>query len=284
MGKLRLAWNAISKFTSKNLPTILSAAALIGLGTSVGMAIKDTPKAVEAVNEAKMDKAEEIERNTTDDSVLDIYRNEDGELDLKKIKLTPWEGFKVLAPIYWRTALSTLCTAAFIVSADRIHNKRYLGAIAALKLSEKRFDEYKNKAKEVFGKKEEEVHKELAKDYIMDSPDEDNIYQTQKGSYLCYESISRTYFRSSIEAVKIALVNFNRRLLAEGVASVADLLYELDIEIKDSYVLDSLVWEYEAAWGKGSSMLEAEFEYASHPRTGEPCLVISYDRNPTWES
>ena len=64
--KLKTAWKVCSKFVERNLTTILSITAVVGLVGSVATAIIDTPKARDKIIEAKLNKAEELERNDPD--------------------------------------------------------------------------------------------------------------------------------------------------------------------------------------------------------------------------
>ena len=157
---LKLVWKAVSKGVVDNLPTILTIAAELGLIGSVVSAAIDSPKAIAKIQEAKMEKAEKIERESELDESLDIYRNEDGVLSLSKIKLTPWEYVTVLTPIYWKTGVCVLLTGTCIFFSNHINKHRLALLLAALKLKDKEFKEYEEKVKELFGeKKAKEVKK-----------------------------------------------------------------------------------------------------------------------------
>lgn len=280
MNKLKAALAISTKFVDQHLPAILTGLAVVGLGGAVASAIKETPKAENALTNAKLDKAEAIEREAEDEQALDIYRDDEGHLLLSKIKLTPWEYVKTLFPIYWPTALITLSTGACIILSNRESAKRNAALLTALGMSEKSLKEYQEKVKELFGeKKEQQVRKEISKDRAMDAIEED-IIQTPNGTYLCCEPLTETYFRSSIVAVQQAVIRFNQKLMTEGVQSVADLCYELDIPLLDSWVADHLVWEYDA---NKKQMLEVTFDYGGNVRTHEPCLVLDYNIRPEWD-
>lgn len=281
MSKLKTVLEVGGKFIDKHLPEILTGIAIVGLGGAVGSAIKSAPKAVKAVENAKIDKIADIERDAEGDpTALDIYRDEQGELLLEKIKLTPWEYVKTLFPIYWPTALMTACSGTCMVMATSTGIKRSAALLTALGMSEKNIKEYQEKAKELFGeKKEAQIRKEISKDKAMDVV-EDKIYQTANGSYLCCEPLTGTYFRSSQVAVQQAVINFNRKLMDEGVMSLADLCHELEIPLPDEWLAEHLVWIYE---GKKGQLLDITFDYGGNVRTNEPCLVIDYNVKPVWD-
>lgn len=279
MNKLKLAWDVSKKFVNQHLPSILTGVAVMGLGMSVGSAVKDTMKLPDKLDAAKIDKAEEISNKAGDKTALDVYRNEEGHVDLTKIKLSFWEYLELLTPIYWRTALCTVGTGACIIFADRVNAKRIAALTALVGTSERTLREYQGKVKELFGeKKETDIRRELAKDWAMDAPDESDITLTKNGTYLIYEPISKQYFRSSQIAVGQAVIQFNKELQCDQTASLNDWLNLLDIEEMDPYVGDHLIWDATTP----NDLLDITFDYGGNSRTGEPCLVIDYRTRPTW--
>ena len=214
MNKFKAAVKVVTKFVDDNLPTILSGLALVGLGASVVQATKDAPKAQEEIEKAKSSKIDEIELAAdNDEHALDIYRNDQGELELKNVKLTLWEKFKVLAPVYWKTVTLTVLTGACIVTSNLVSKKRYLGLAALVATRTKELDEYKAKAQELFGeKKTEQIEKEIAKDKIMDCPkDIDNVPANdgKEIMYFCGE-----YWRATREEVRAVFNKWNQECLA----------------------------------------------------------------------
>lgn len=276
--KLKVLWKVFSKGVVDNLPTILSVVAVGGLVGSVATAIIDTPKAVEKIEEAKMEKAEKIEREAETDEEIDIYRDETGHLSLAKIKLSPWEYVTVLAPIYWKTGACVLLTGTCILMSNHVSNKRIAMLLAALKLKDKDLKEYENKIKEMFGeKKAEEVKQGLVNDKVMNLTNDEVIQCTRRGTYLCYDKYSQTWFRSTIDAVKSAVLNINDLLQAKTEVSVTDWCCELDIELFDTWLTDRIYWKYHP---NKNDRLELSPRYASHPVTGEPCIFIELNRDP----
>ena len=278
MNKIKIAAKTVGKFVDKNLPTILTGMALAGLFASVGTAIKEAPKAMEDIQDAKIEKAEKLARDSDDPNVLDIYRNEDGDLDLSLVKLTPWEKFKVYAPVYWPCALSTAATAACIVMSNRVSAKRYAALLTALSLNEKHLEEYKDKVKTLFGeKKAEEVRKEIAKDYAMDCPEEIQEEYAVGSVYPCCLKIAGLYFKSNPQNIERAFNRWNQKALREcGDAFLDDLLYELDIPVHDSWLYRHTSWN--VVDGKGQ--LVEPVITAGETTTGIPCYIVDFDRAP----
>ena len=273
------------RFIDENAPTILMVVSLIGLGGSVACAIHDAPIAKEKIQDAKLDKAEKIEIETPDE--LNKYKNEDGEYDLAKIKLTPWEYVQILTPVYWRTGACTIATGVCIFFAHHIEHKRYLAALSLLALKEKDLEKYKDKVKELFGeKKADQVENELAKDICEAPPDELNVFYTGDGIQLFYDTASHSWFRSSREAIDRAINRFNSDLLDEASnndgtseMSISDLIYHYGYQLMDNFELDRQKFRYDASKG---NLLKADIKYAAHPRTQEVCGVITYNQYPSF--
>lgn len=276
----KLVW----KVVDENAPTILMVLAEIGLVGTVISAINDAPIAQDKLTDAKMDKAEEIER--TDPASMEKYRIENEEsaeplYDLTKIRLTPWEYVQILAPVYWKTAVGFAITSTCIFLGPHIAKKRYLLALGLLASREKEIEKYKDKVKELFGeKKVQQIEDKIAQDIVDDAPDELNVFYTGDGNQLFYDTASHTWFRSSRECVDRAINQFNAQLLEDEEATVADLAYHYGYQLMDNYDLDRMMWTYDV--GK-KNLLKAEFSYCGHPRTQEPCCVIRYDRHPIYQ-
>lgn len=249
MNKFKATWKVVTRFVDDNLPTILSGLALVGLGTSVVMAAKETPKAMDEMTTAKLDKAEGLERAVQDKKELDIYRNNDGELDLNLIPLTPWEKFKVLAPVYWPCALTTFATGACIVTSNIVSKRRYLGLAALVAAKSKDLEEYQDKVKELFGeKKADQVEKEIIKDKGSDCPrDVESRYQP--GTAYPMEFCGH-YWLGTQHEVQQAFDRWNRGGLDEAMRTVdgeaelylEDLIYEMKLNIPDTWAFRQTSW------------------------------------------
>ena len=288
--KVKHIAKVVWKFVDENAPTILMALAEIGLVGTVISAIHDAPIARDKLTDAKLDKAEEIERSHPE--LLENYRIDEETdhpvYDLTKIKLTPWEYIKTLTPVYWRTAVGFVATSTCIFLGPHIAKKRYLVALGLLASREKEMEKYKNKIKELFGeKKADQVETELAKDICKNAPDDElNVFYTGEGIQLFYDTASHSWFRSSREAIDRAINRFNSDLLDEasnndGTAemSVSDLIYQYGFQLMDNFEVDRQKFHYNASKG---NLLKPDITYAAHPRTQEPCGVIKYNQYPSF--
>ena len=235
MNKFKTAWKVALKFVDDNLPTILSGLALVGLGASVVSAAKDGAKAQEAIEDGihrKLFTATDEELETMDAERVDEKPDDYAELGYdgmvsvgtadevkdiilykRKKVLTFWEKFTIYGKVYWKTATLTLLTGACIISSNLVSKRRYLGLAALVATRTKELDEYKEKAKELFGeKKTEQIDHEIAKDKIMDCPKDIDSVPASDGKEIMY--FCGEYWRATREEVRAVFNKWNQECLA----------------------------------------------------------------------
>ena len=268
----KIAW----KFVDENAPTILMVAAELLLVCTTVSAIKDAPVAKEKIHEAKVKKL--ADKNDRDPLEVIEHFNEN---DILETKLTVWEYTQVLVPVYWRTAVCFVGCGTCIFFSNRVLNKRYLAVLGVLAAKEKDLEKYKDKIKELFGEsKAENVENEIANDIIQKAPlTDENVFCTMYGNHLFYDTISHTWFRSSIDAVKRGLNEFNAQLMRDEEASVDDLCYHYGYELMTDCACNREIWDYDI---EKKNLLDATYRFSGHPITQEPCTVITYNRFPKW--
>lgn len=268
MNKFKATLKVIGRFVDDNLPTILSVIALGGLGMSVGTAIKETPAAQDAIIEAKKEKVKAIVSHDEGSEGIEVY-------DISNTKLTPWEGFKVLAPIYWPCAVSTLATVVCIVGSNVVSKKRYLGLAALVATQSDKFKEYQDKVKEIVGeKKEKEVQKEIAKDQLLNCPREIDSEGVNEKPIMCF---CGRYWRATQEEVKAVFNKWNQDALqactyplnGDDGAKVIDEECEMHLEsLLDDYLAPTFrinfpdTWAYykRMTWDITNGIVEPHFE------------------------
>lgn len=243
--------NSIVLTTKKHSSEILIGIGIVGMCSSVVMAIKDTPKALRLIEE----KEEELEVDS----------------------LEPIDILKTVWKCYLPTAITFVCSSAVIISANVVQAKRHAAIAAAYELCEGAMREYKNKTIEVVGeKKEQAIMDAIAKDKVEEHPvpaEKREIIITGSGNTLCLDSISGRYFYSDIERIR-KIENFlNKRLLDDMYITLNEVYYELGLdEIK---IGDALGWDV----NKG--LIELSFS-SQLAQDDTPCLVIGYRNPPTY--
>lgn len=247
-------------FISKNSPTILTALAVGGVFTTVALAIKATPKAIDLIEDA---------------SVISYKYHETDEPKYEERDLTKIEVIKLTWKLYVPTLAVGAATIACIIGANHISLRRNAALASLYGLTEAAFKEYQAKVVETIGRnKETKVRDDIAADRIKNNPSKDReIIFTGKGEVLCYDSMSGRYFKSDIEQIRRVVNDFNYELRSEMFKSLNELYYELGLT--DIKLGDEMGWNIE----KG----QLEMSYSSQINDeGVPCLVLNYEVVPKY--
>ena len=238
---------------SKHSPGILTGIGIAGMITTVGLAVKATPKALRLIEEAK--EAEEVDKLP----VLDT------------VKVT----WKCYIPATITCILSTAC----LIGANTVNARRHAALATAYQISQTALTEYKDKVVETIGEKKEKVIREkIIEDKLEKNPvNEANVIITEKGNTLCMEPVSGQYFRSDIDQIKRIINELNAQMLRDpfGYISLNELLDELGLE--RSSIGDDL------GWNVGSSNIINIEPTAKIAPNGEPCIVIEYINPPVYK-
>jgi len=244
-----------SRAINRNSPTILTALGVAGLVSTVILAIKATPKALEIIEMEEKYRLCEMQ-DPDYAKPIDI---------VDTIKLT-WK-------CYIPTAAMGLSTIVCMVGANSIHLRRNAALASLFTITETALKEYQAKVVEQIGeKKEEKIRGEIAQDKLDANPvNEKTIVMTGKGNYLCFDEFSGRYFRSDISALQKAENEFNRRLLREMWLSINELYYELGLE--------NIELGDEMGWIAERELLEFKFS-TKMSKDQEPCVVVGYRVTP----
>ena len=135
LGKMGLA------AMNRNLPSILSGAAIAGIVATVWTTYKAAPEVNSALDSAKWDKADKANEGRDDAETLSA----------DDVTLTAWETFKAAAPYVWKPAACAAFSATCVIAANVLNVQRLTMLAGAYKLSEKKLREYEEKAKELHG-------------------------------------------------------------------------------------------------------------------------------------
>lgn len=249
--------SSLSRFTKQNSPTILSGIAVGGVIATVILAVRATPKAVEAIAQARDDKAlEEVRRHELDNDTV---------LSVPEIVKCSWK-------FYLPAALSGAATVACIVGANTLGARRYAALAGAYTLVDTTFREYKDKVVEQIGA----VKAQKVTDAIQQAQLEENppvasqVIITGGGEVLCRDSLTGRYFQSDIERIRKAQNDLNASVIRDMYASQNDFYSLLGLD--HVAVGDELGWNLENLMELTFTTLLAE--------GNKPCLAIGYQRLP----
>lgn len=235
----------ISTVCREKSPTILTALAVGGLVATVAATVKGTLKAKEALD-ALEKKAEEEEKEVeTIDKV------------------------KAVAKYYVPATIFGGLTVASVIGANAISTKR-LAALAGLySLSEASIKEYQAALSD---DKRKEVREKVADQCIRKTPiEKDKIEYTGQGMDLCFDIWSGRYFYSNASAIKVAVAEFNNKLLYENALPLNDLYMDMGLETCEL--------GYMVGWKVGD-IVRPIFD-SRLASDGTPVLSISFKAEPS---
>jgi hypothetical protein len=244
-------------FARRNAPTLLTAAAVIGVGTTVGLAISATPQAVMAIDE------------------LRYKRGQDGENDEDMPDpVTKVEIVKLVWKFYIPTAVMFGTTVTCIIGANMIHLDRQAALLALYGITDVAFKEYRAKVLELSGpKKEDQVRAAIASDrFTRNPPAAGNIIRTGKGTSLCYDKLSGRYFLSDVATLRNVQNQFNRALMTQMFMSLNELYSEMGLE--------GIELGKHIGWQIEQGLLDFRFDARLIPETNEPCVVVDHYLEP----
>lgn len=251
MSKLNVAKiiKEIETVVTKHSPEILTGIGIAGMVTTTVLAVRATPKATQLI-EAKKNE------NETD-------------------KLTAVETVKTT----WKCYIPAVVTGAFSIScligASATNLRRNAALATAYKLSETALIEFKDAIAETIDEKKiQEVQDKVAEKRIEKNPvSKTDVIMTDKGTTLCYDSLSGRYFYSDIDSLKKAENELNRQIINNMYQSLNDFYDLLGIEY--SRMGD------EVGWNLDNGTIELSFS-SQLADDGRPCLVVDFNHAPEY--
>lgn len=192
-----------------------------------------------------------------------------GEVD----PLNGKEKFNLCWKLYIPALVSGSLSIAAIVGANRIGTRRAAAVTAAYAISERMYDEYRNKVVETIGKnKEQKLRDEIMQDRIDSHPlGDQQAIDTGGGKDLCYDPWNGRYFWCSMEAIKQAQNRVNYKVNQHFYASLSDFY--------DYLGLDRTKTSDDLGWGQ-DQQLELTFSTTTSDR-GQPVLVMNFLSPPS---
>lgn len=235
---------SLLQFGKKRSPEILMGASIAGVLASAALSAQATLKASEVLRSAEEGQERKLE---TKEKVKEVWK------------------------LYIPTALTVASTVAGIVGLQRVNAARVAAATVMYTLSERQFQEYKNKVVEKLGEKEATaVHDEVQQDRVTDNPPSKEVIVNSDTDVLFYDSITGRYFMSNVEAVRKAQNDVNAHILNDMYAPLADFYDMLEIP--------STPYSQDVGWN-ADNMLEIIFS-TTLSEDNKPCICLDYRVKP----
>lgn len=238
---LKTAGNTTKAFFKTNSSNICAGGAIIGVGITIIETYKAAPKSVNAIEEAKEKKGED---------------------------LTVLEKFAAGAPSMIRPVIAGTATTALILASKRIDHNTIIGLTAAAGLSERRLEELDTKMTDILGEKQaNEIKHEIAKDKIDEASKNWTQFYPDDAKFLWVDELTGHTFMASTADVTswIAVINAN---MAWG-DTVPRSEFAWRAGIPTSGV------EEVAYWDASQGRIEYTIEYDRAPN-GHPAAVLTF--------
>lgn len=237
----------LSKVTIDNSPQILTAIGVAGvIGTAV-LSSKATWKAQQYL--------------VTKDG-FEVWTDPSEYSSKEKVKMV-WK-------LYLPAIATGTATVVCIVIANRIGSRRAAALAIAYGLTEKAYDEYRDKVVEKFGEaQEQKVRDEIAQDQINQKTLDKEIVLVGP-EVLCFETLSGRYFSSDLETIRRAVNDINFMIIKNMYATLGEF-YDL-VGLPDTDISDEVGWNTDNLMDVRYSTVLA--------KDGRPCISISYNYTP----
>lgn len=247
----------------KHSPAILTGLGIIGIGSTVVFAVRATPKALDLIDDAYLDKA-----SCDHDEMYSMT----GEpfIDHKLKYLGVKDSVKATWKCYIPAAVMGAFTIACFIGSNRVSALRTAALSSAYSMTEKALNTYEQKVIDILGAdKNEEIQEAIAQDQL-DSTRDMIIPAYSTGSELCYDCLTGQYFWSDRESIREKVNDFNEMLLKDMYGDKNEWLLSLGCnQVEDG---DLLGWN-------SDKLLDVNIKSLVAPN-GKPCLAVSYYTKP----
>lgn len=241
---------SIGKWGSKNAPNLCTGVGLTGMGITMYMVHKSSPKYHKVVEEKEMSKGEKVE---------------------------------TALKTYWPSLISFTTSAACIIAGNRISNKRYLALAASASLAQKELMATQESILDNFGPEalstvKQKAAEERNKDLNLS---DDQIIDTGKGDELFYEPLTNHYFRSSQNDILSVQNELNAWLNSDDEVNLNTFLSE--IGVGRCKIADGLF--FSTAGGYKEGCIDVDFEASQVKVKGQKvlCWDLVYRNMPKGE-
>jgi len=244
-GKIKQLFDIFVSGCKKHAPEMAIGVGIATMAVSVVSAVKETPKALDKIEEMKS--------------------------DLGKDELTAKETVQAA----WKCYIPSAASFVIGVFCICLASKTYLGRIAAVgavvSMRDEEIDILKKKATEMFGeKKKEELLDAVEQERVDKNPvGKNEITIVSGGNILCYDVSSGRYFRSTKDKVDTAFHELNYQMNDEMTVTLNDFYCHLGLSDNESGRI--------LGWDVANGPIKPRYT-STLSENDEPCLVISFEK------
>lgn len=230
MNKLNVkqCFKMAKKVVQKKSPEILTGLGIAGMITTVVLAVKATPKALDLIDEEIDNQNRKLSREAYDSG-----QSMANQID----KLKPVETVKVAWKPYIPALLLGGASVGCLIGANTVSARRHAALYSAYELSKTAYNELNEKVTEVVGeKKVTEIKQKLAEDKVNKvSPEgaiekKSNVVIAGDGDTWFIDAMSNQPFLSSKNKLDAAANELNRKMRSDMYVSLSQFYDEVGIE------------------------------------------------------
>jgi hypothetical protein len=223
---------------------------------------RSTVRAVRKVETKSLEK--QMENLEEADSTTPIPLDSDWQLSKKDV-------FKLCWPLYIPPTICGITTIMAIVTANRIDARKIAALTAAAGISERAFQEYKDKVVEKLGPNQDrKIRDEVAQDQITKEGGPRELVIVNEGKVLCKDMMSGRYFECTNEDLKRAENWVNHELLHHNDCSLSEFYGQIG--------MDATSYSDSVGWNAANSV-ELQITTAMTP-DNRPCLAVDFHPHP----
>lgn len=249
----------LEKLITDNSPTILSAVGIVGTVATAYLTGKASFKASEIIADA-------IEERKA------LGGFDDRGIANERVFWSNTESFKLVWKEFIPAVGSGVLTVTAIFGANRISARRAAALAVAYSISEKRFDEFKEKVyAKLTPQKQEALNTEIAQSRLDANTSGRPMIIAGSGDVMCYDLPSDRYFKSNMERLRKTENDMNQQAIHDS----------MPVPLSDFYRcigLKPMPYSEEVGWTE-TMLMDIDFSTAMTDDS-QPCIVINYDFTP----
>lgn len=226
----------IGKWIKQNASTLLTCLGAGGVVATVVLAIKATPKALDKIQNAAIDKGEDILNGRREGEVI---RNEDGSLQMPKLTVLE------MVQVCWKDYLPTVAVGTgsliCIFGANVLSRRQQASMAAAYAALTSAFEGYRDKVRTICGPDTDAMIEKAMEQEKQDAEDDRPPWDEVQTFYLECNGCSAKFFERTMEQVLKAEYEANRYFILSGSLTLNQFLQILDLPAVEGG--DGVGWE-----------------------------------------
>ena len=252
----------VVKYLVEHAPAIFTGLAAVGTVTTTALAIKATPKALDKLDNAYLDKGEPLNK--------------------KEVVKATWK-------CYIPAAVSGGMTIGFIFAANYAHIRKETAMAAMASFFEKRYLDYQNKVIECTDEETDKaIRTSIAEDEMAKNPPKHK--KLKAGEFMCYEPNTKQYFTTTENQLLWAKLTANKILSMEEKVYLNQILalfpnadHKKKIGDKIGWYMDDSYYEFVGYnWGYyGRPWLDIDYEFSD--KNGQNVAILDFSIAPVHE-